>query len=521
MTAPSTEPLALALAAWALAGCGSEAAPERAAARPNVIVVSIDTLRPDHLGCYGYERATSPRLDHFAEGALLFEAAQSVSPWTAPALISLMTSLHPEAHGVMDAPDPGRLADGAVTLAEVLSDAGYATGAFTEGGYAKGDFGLEQGFDVYPRNRGDDANHTSNRRFPSRLKSNLERAFAWLEERGSEPFFLFLQTYEPHSPLRAPESYVRRWRPDYDEAADHALASAAIERWNAQRVVDPEGLAAIRRHSYHCEFSDTAFPKDGKALTDASREAGVSIAKGEAAAIPEVVDWFRDLYDAEIRYTDDQLGRLWTWLAESGHGEDTIVVVVSDHGEGLGEHGRMGHGHVLYDELIHILFILRIPALIEVPFERAGRIPDVVRLVDVMPTLLELLALDPGDLPLQGSSLIALLEGRKEPRLAFSHADRSELTELYAVRRGGFRLIYDKLSGERWLYDLTSDPDEERDVAAEHEELADELQSALEAQMEQDAAIAGVLGEGGARGLEEDTRAELEGLGYMGGDEEE
>src|SRR5882672_11694191 len=118
----------------------------------NLVVIALDTLRPDHLGCYGYARATSPNIDAWAKNATVFETAQSAAPWTAPSLLSLMTSLYPEVHGVVKFPDPGQMNDNVTTLAEMLKKAGYKTAACTDGGYASPFFGLKQGFDYYPLN---------------------------------------------------------------------------------------------------------------------------------------------------------------------------------------------------------------------------------------------------------------------------------------------------------------------------------------------------------------------------------
>ena len=199
---------------------------------PDVVVIVLDTLRPDHLGCYGYERPTSPNIDAFAATATVFEQAESVSPWTAPALISLMTSLHPEVHGVYQFPNPGRLNERVETLAERLSARGYATGAFTEGGYAKPEFGLDQGFDVYPSNPGDDDSHRSNLDHGSRLEGNLDRALAWYAEHADRPRLLFFHTYEIHEPLRAPDDFVRHFRPGWDSAAEDAQLEGLFERFN-------------------------------------------------------------------------------------------------------------------------------------------------------------------------------------------------------------------------------------------------------------------------------------------------
>ena len=167
------------------------------------MIVVLDTVRADHLSCYGYPKPTSPNLERFAEQAFVFENAQSVSSWTAPSLISLMTSLYPDAHGVLDYPLPKRLNPKVATLAEILQGRGYATAAFTEGGLRPSRASVwGRGFDTYPAPPGQD--HAFSTAFSKKLEANVDRTLVWLEEHRDEPFFLFFQTYEAHSPYRPP-----------------------------------------------------------------------------------------------------------------------------------------------------------------------------------------------------------------------------------------------------------------------------------------------------------------------------
>ncbi len=282
-----TSPIALLGAAvlTALAGCGG-GTEEPAVERPlNLVVVVLDTLRADHLGLYGYERDTSPHLDAFARESFVFERAESAAPWTAPSLVSLVTSLYPEVHGVRGFPNPRRMSDDVVTLAEVLRRHGYATAAFTEGGYAKGDFGLDQGFDSFPRKRGRRRVPDSHLFFPSRLEGNIARSLRWLREHGEEPFFLFFQTYEPHMPVsraggvRSPlPTAIRRAQRAQTGAADHR----ALEPWASGR---PCRLAALPE----------AYPSvSGWRSSSARRPSGVRAGEsrpgtGPGSGVPEQV----------------------------------------------------------------------------------------------------------------------------------------------------------------------------------------------------------------------------------------
>jgi arylsulfatase A-like enzyme len=232
------------LCAWALtaiaclAACAEEPSEP---GRPNVLLVVLDTLRPDHLGLHGYGRPTSPHLDAFAQQSIVFDAAQSSAPWTAPSLISLMTSLYPDAHAVTSYPDPGRLSESATTLAEILSAEGYATAAFTEGVYASGVFGLDQGFDVFPPKPEADT--------PNLIVPNIDRFLAWLGAHDrQQPFFALFHTYEPHYPYHSPPEFVEMMRPGYDVVSEHARRDDILARWNRDKQLDRDDVSFLYHH---------------------------------------------------------------------------------------------------------------------------------------------------------------------------------------------------------------------------------------------------------------------------------
>jgi arylsulfatase A-like enzyme len=485
---------------------------------PNLVIVALDTLRPDHLGFYGHERDTSPNLDRWAAQAVVFDNAQSAAPWTAPALLSLMTSLHPYAHGVLRFPHPGAMNERVTTLAEVLKERGYATAAFTDGGYAKPHFGLRQGFDVYPLNEGDLLDHKSNIEHFSRIEGNVDRTLKWLDEveDDGDPFFLFFHTYEIHGPYRPKESYVRLFRPGWDEAEEHARLEATIERWTAARQIDGDDVRLMLAHLEHCKTaSDPAY----KGLGPKLKEFGVSsVEEGR-------MQFWRDLYDGEIRWSDEQLARLLARLESEGLRENTVVVVVSDHGEGFGEHGVAGHGGVLHEENLRIVLAMRAPGI------APRRVADVVRSIDVMPTALELLGAPLDGLALQGRSLVPLLRGEPLPAApTFSHAMAGQGREgrLWSVREGRWRFVWDDERALAQLFDLEADPGELRDVAAEHPETFELLRGKLRAQIEIDRSFheraAGpvgplVLSESERKQFEAELDAELRALGYTDGAE--
>ncbi len=501
-----------ALASGAALGCAAEAPRDRRAGKPHLVLVVVDTLRADHLEIHGYRRPTSPRLTARASNWFVFENAQSAAPWTAPALISLMTSLYPAAHGVLGFPNPGRLSEDATTLAEVLKRHGYATAAFTEGGYAKGDFGLDQGFDVYPANLGDSESHWSNVLHPSRLESNLDRAIDWIRLDRDEPFFVFFHTYEPHIPYRAPELFLRRFRPQHNEEQEHQRLREVIEGWNQTRRLSEADLLLVSVHGYHCRLEAMPELKHLPAFRQALRSAGLDrtgLARSAAA-----LGWITDLYDAEIAYTDAGLERLWRELDDEELRDRTLVVLTSDHGEGLGAHGRLEHGGLLFEELLRIPLLMRIPGDAWQP----RRIPELVRSVDVVPTVLELLGISEAIDTFQGRSLVPLLSGAAPAAPTFSHGRNDldgEADPLFSVRDGRWRLLADLDAESSRLFDLDADPGETRDVAGEQAAVVERLWGELRAQNERDRVLRAGLPSGrGAPTLSPETIQELRQLGY-------
>ncbi|MDG1984382.1 MAG: sulfatase [Planctomycetota bacterium] len=267
--------------------------------RPNVLLVVLDTLRADRLGCYGYERATSPRIDAIARDGVLFERAWSAAPWTLPSHASLFSSLHAVEHGVFDA--SVRLPEEAETIAEVLFNAGYDTAAFTEAGYVRPELGLAQGFQRF-------------RCALAEVDETFDGAADWIEEQ-ERPFFAFVHTYKVHTPYdpagAARELLVRPYDGPLPENA---------------RVDDVP--AAHKAHDYTAE--------DARYLSD--------------------------LYDAEIRELDDAFGDFMDRLRRSGALENTLVVITADHGEEFAEHGQFNHSNSLYEEQLRVPLILLPPS---------------------------------------------------------------------------------------------------------------------------------------------------------------
>ncbi len=468
---------ALALGSGLLLGCQ----PARETQPPNLLLIVVDTLRPDHLGCYGYPLPTSPHLDRLAEQGFLFERAQSTAPWTAPALVSLMTGMYPEAHQVERFPDPPRLAEDVDTLAERLLARGYATAAYTGGGFAKGDFGLDQGFEHFERQAGDDDSNASNLLFPSRLAANVDKSLAWLREHRERPFFLFFHTYEPHLPYCPEQRWLTAIGSKIDLAREEAELAGVIERWNSGSRLTMKDWLLVARHHLHCDLSECGPIERRAELED--QLAAHDLLQPRDLSSP-LLPFVRDLYDAEIAAADAQLARLLDELAELDLDENTVVVLASDHGELLGEHGELGHGLLLSDVVLSIALVLRAPMLDLPPH----RVRQVVSAVDLVPTLVEVLGLDPDRFELPGESLLTLMAGEERDHVVFSQANTAaaEGARFRSVREGRWRLVAQLRGPGRWLFDLEQDPFEDRDVAADHPEVVARLEALLRTREEQD-----------------------------------
>jgi arylsulfatase A-like enzyme len=268
-----------------------------------ILLVSIDTLRPDHLGCYGSPRRVSPEIDRLAASGALFETCVSAASWTLPAHVSMLTGVSPSVHRVTE--DARRLGVSRVTLPEILRHEGYATGAFVTHYYLTSDYGLDRGFESFAYRQDAPAAEVS------------ARAAAWIAENGDRPFFLFLHFFDPHWDYHPGAPYtgviVGADAPPYEGPVDGTLES--MQPW-----IDPRTPVA---------------PAD------------------LARAI--------DLYDAEIAGVDDALGSLFAALDASGLAARTLVVLTSDHGEEFRDHGSFGHAHTLYEELLRVPLIVRAP----------------------------------------------------------------------------------------------------------------------------------------------------------------
>ncbi len=426
----------------------------------NVVLVSIDTLRADHLGLYGHSRPTSPHLDSLAEESIVFDNFFNNGGTTLPVHMSMMTSLQPFAHRVLPS-HKRRLEDERVTLAERLAEAGWATAGFTDGGWVRAQFGFDQGFDTFDDSGG-------------RLETILPKALDWISQSDSRPFFLFLHTYDVHSewnelPYECPGDMQFTFQPEeelrYQSCTDGVCAS--------------ERLAMLNRRLW--------------------ANAGL---KGRlmAAGIHEEL---ARLYDGCILYVDGKIRELTDHLRAEGRWEKTIFIVTSDHGEGFLEHNMLLHISP-WEE------VLRIPLMIRFPEGLHGgrRIDHMGTTIDIAPTVLEALGL-PAEETFRGLSLMPTILDDRPIRDAFSVQNSLRTS----------RWKYLELGEMKMVYDIEADPGELHDLAGSHPNRLREVQRlaarlAADDRKAYDDFVAGV--EAGEEViLDEKVQEELRSLGYV------
>ncbi len=424
---------------------------------PNVVLIGLDTLRADRTSVSGEETAGSltPNLARLASRGVTFRHAISQAPWTLPAFSSVHTGLYPHEHGAISL--AGSLPRRAVTLAEVLRESGYLTAGVVSGNYVTRRVGLDQGFDRFDeRNVLGAAGLTS--------AGVTREALRFLDRRRAGPFFLWAHYFDPHF--------------EYRDHGDFALADD-YRGWVRDVAGDKGGLLRMRQ-----------------------------------LFAPRDVGYLRDLYDEEILHMDAEVGRLLRGLSARGLTDDTMIVVVADHGEEFFERGWLGHGTSLHDELIRVPLVVVAPGL-EAP---EPVYQPTVETRSVYWTVLEYLGIGrrppPGAHPLLPAFGVA---GEPPPAEAFSTVwrpdapvDSGKRMLLACYQTDDWKLVYDRGRGLEQLYDLAADPAESENLVDLETARAGEMRDKLSAWLER------MLGQAPAGTLHELTEAEMEALKSLG-----
>lgn len=413
---PTWSSIALALAASACAPESSEHA------RPNVLVIAVDTLRADRLGCYGGTRGLTPNIDRLATRGVVFEHAFSHAPWTLPSFASLFSSLYPQQHGAGGNIRTGfrPLVPDVETLTERLQQAGYATHAIVNVDFLAPELGVVQGFDTV------DARFSDDNRTQRDARETTAQALRWLDAAPRKPFFLFVHYFDPHAVYEPPQPF-------------------------RSRLAEPQDASS-------------ASPGFG------TRDQVVAHRAGKLPLGEDVLRRARGLYDGEVAFTDAQVGVLLDGLSERGLDERTLIVFTSDHGEEFGEHGSWEHGHSHYDELLHVPLIIARPGRVS-----PARFAHTAAHVDVAPTICAQVGLAPGA-AFRGTDLLAERRNAAAP-LHVAHGNFwGGATS--SLRTGDLQLIARTEADGRQqieLYRWRADPRERVDLAAKSAESAVEL----------------------------------------------
>ena len=401
----------------------------------NLIIIGFEPLGAKHIGAYGYGKDTTPNLDKFSKTSFLFENAVSPSSWTLPVFMSWFTSLYPSQHKIVNkfitntgevqiSSNLSALSPSVVTLAQVLKQNGYSTAGFTGGAGVAGTFGYNLGFDLY-------YDQTTFGGYDLVMPMALD----WLQIHKEEKFFIFIQGFDVHGRYPLPDNYENKFSNPYYNGK---YKGTVEEYWKLRNL---------------------------------------SIDKSKLDILPEDVKFWESIYDAKIYEADRKFGRCIESLEELGLKDKTIIFISSGSGNEFYEHKRFDHGFSLYEELIHV------PLIIKIPGKRGRPVSEQVRTIDIMPTVLDLLDINYNGTianQMQGVSLAPLMRGEELSLDAFSETDYL----LQAFKRSlrtphGWKYIYSMDTGQRELFNLKKDPQELKNLVLTEKKIAYELEQKL------------------------------------------
>jgi len=402
----------------------------------NIVLVSFDAMQANHVHSLGYPKDITPTIDAMAKGGFNFTQDISASSWTVPASMVWFTGVYPSEHRLLNKftvfeppvekiANMRELAPSIVTLAEILKGNGYATGGFTGDAGVNGVFGYKLGFDVYM----DDVKFGD-------MEQSVPRALTWLQDKKDKKFFLFLHGYDSHG---------------------QCLPKEGLDR----RFVDP---------GYKGKYTGSTTEQE------TLREEG--LAKGSIQLKDDDVAFWRAVYDEKINRADGRFKKFVDGMDKLGLKNKTIFVLTADHGTEVYEHKRFDHGFSLYDELIHVPLVIKLPGK-----NLKGTITDQVSSIDVMPTILDLLDVSVPDnarKQLRGTSLVPAMRGEAVNRDVFSETDYRLYTFKRSIRTAdGWKFVYTMESKTKELYNLKTDPQETKNLIKDESRLAYELEQKL------------------------------------------
>ena len=427
--------------------------------KPNIILITIDALRPDHLGCYGYERNTSPNIDRLAKEGVIFTQAIAQSCWSYPSIFSILTSTYPSTHGVLS---PSHNLKEVPLLSQILKENGYYTVAICAHYTISEVKKLRDSFNKFFSFKGEEDNFW----IVNNAQEVTKIAKKWLRNNYKRRFFLWIHYMDCHGPYKPPSPYDKMWIKEQFNKLDHLSVSEHL--WL--------GLGGVPK--YMSKFMD---------IEHMSKENYIS------------------QYDGEISFVDNQIGFLLDELKKLGVEKKTIIILTSDHGESLGEHNYFGHELLLYDNLLKVPLIIKCPHI----FSSNKIITKQVRSIDIMPTILDILNLKQPDIA-NGKSLIPLIQGKENFHVLYAFSSYENYLKRYSIRSEEWKLIYTKESDKYELYNLKKDPQELANLYGKETAIAEEFKKELEKYLNKSLLSNKTSGE-----INKDTEEILRNLGYL------
>jgi arylsulfatase A-like enzyme len=475
-TSESTRPparlrrLATLCASLVLAACDGGPKQPPKLERPNIVLITIDTLRADHLGCYGYFRNTTPHIDALAKESVVFEQAYATMATTLPSHTSMFTARYPLEHGIFanirHGGSPFGWKPGMMSFAQVAKEAGYTTGAFISAAALKHQCGIDAGFDVFSEPTG----------VERKAGETIAEVLPWLEAKAKEPFLLWVHFYDPHWKHKAPPPYDTMFHDDKD--------APALEQWIAERQIGDKELRSNARKTTETRG----------ALND---------------------------YCGEVAYADSQFGVLIDELEKRALLDKSIVIFCADHGEGLNQHKWTAHG-LVWEEQLRVPFILRFPPQAKVAPQRVA---GVVSLIDMFPTVLA--RVKPFETPMFAQFLkqatgVDALSPEYVERPIFGQRTEREMAEdpgeMYAVTTPEWKYIHEPEAGDM-LFDRRKDPFELDNLLERQPETAARVHSLMELMMSEQKARGASMGEAEQLEADPELLRQLRETGYAGGDD--
>ena len=383
---------------------------------PNVLFIIVDALRADHVSCYGYSRNTTPSIDGLSSHSILFKNAISAAPWTTPSIGSMFTSQYPAVLGFRG--EPVVIDEAFLTITEIFKENNYATKGIVSHTFVSSSLGFDQGFDSYDEENAKGHGHVSS-------PSVTEKAISFLNRHKNRKFFLFLHYFDPHCDYVLHEDYD--YYPDYDGP-----------------LYSSQPIRELREKAPYMRAND--------------------------------IEYLKALYDSEIRFTDEYIGKLLDELKELELYDNTLIVFTADHGEEFLERGDywIGHTKKLYQEQIHVPLIMKLPGHIkqEIRYEYLG-------LIDLMPTIVDYAGLwIPSEYGCEGQTIDMNYIEELGNRTIFSQTRR--WANLRSATRKGWKLIYNPYTRSRQLFDLEKDPAESENLAAKNNGALQEMEVTLQ-----------------------------------------